>query len=116
MTKRLSSVTAKKLFDRSDVICLIKSNQTQDELGVWHDHETSREVFCHVQSTTTTEWYAAEQSGMRATWNFILFGDDYEGEDIVEYDGERFSVLRTYMLEDGNIELHTGTKKGTDHE
>lgn len=104
------------MIDRSDVIKLIKVTETQDAAGVWRKSETSRDVFCHISSARMSEWMAAHQTGLRAGKVFTIFFADYQGEDLVEYQGERLSIYRTYQRQDEGLELHTRHIKGVDYE
>jgi hypothetical protein len=42
-----------------------------------------------------------------------MFFGDYNGERIVEYKGERFSIYRTYHAKTDTIELYAERKGGT---
>lgn len=101
------------MLDRSDIIQLIDIEAIQDNLGVWHNNEIKRAIYCNVSSVTSAEWHSANQEGLKAAYVFTVFGPDYNGEELVEYNGARYSVIRTYRLKNDNIELHCGTKKGT---
>lgn len=103
-------------MDRSDIITLIKTNDYQDSLGVWHEDEIRRDVFCHVSSATNQEWNAAMQNGLKAAYVFSVFAPDYDNEEVVEYNGNKYSVVRTYRSIDDGLELHCMTKKGTQDE
>ena len=90
---------------RADVIQLITENASAH--GV-HDTvtETSREVFCTVRSVTRSEFYDALNAGVQPEFVFVLtLAEDYEGERIVRYHGQKLRVIRTYMTADDGIEL-----------
>lgn len=42
-----------------------------------------------------------------------MFRHDYDGEPIVEYNGQRYSVYRTYIGRDDTIELYVERKGGS---
>lgn len=90
---------------RADVIDLIK--ETASAHGV-HDSvtETARTVFCTVQSVTRNEYYTALNSGVQPEFVFKLaLFDDYQGERVVRYKGQKFRVVRTYRTSDDGIEI-----------
>ena len=59
--------------------------------------ETGRQVFCQVNSVGRTEFWHAQEAGLRPTYVFRLSEmADYHGEKIVIYQGARYRVLRTY--------------------
>lgn len=93
-------------MDKSSSIKLIKEIQTQDEIGQYITSESIKEVFCNVKSITRTEWFEAGRSGFKPALMFIIFEYDYEGESIVEYQGKRYGVYRTYIARDEQMELY----------
>ncbi len=81
----------------NDVILLVHEIRTTDEYGDPAVTYTSREVFCKVKSIGQKEFYQAQAVGMQPEIKFVIADYlDYEKETIVEYDGERYRVLRTY--------------------
>ena len=95
-----------------DIITLISVTQTQDEYGVWRMTETSKEVFCYTRSVTRSEFFQAGRNGLNPAFVFTIFGDDYSGEETVEYRGSRYGVYRTYRDGD-DLELYAERKGGT---
>lgn len=100
-------------MDRSDVCNLISTTKAQDDYGVWRDTEISREVFCQVDSVTRAEFFEGGRNGLNPQFRFTMFAADYEDEPIVEYNGKRYSVYRTFFGKTDNIELYVERKGGT---
>ena len=50
---------------------------------------------------------------MNPAYKMTMFSGDYDGESIVEYLGETFSVYRTYQSNTDTIELYVERKGGT---
>ena len=100
-------------MDKSSVISLVKIEYTQDDIGQQIPKETLREVFCEVTSITRAEWYEAGRSGMKPDYRFIVNQFDYEDEPEVEYLGKRYSVYRTYIGKNDDIDLYVERKAGT---
>ena len=45
-------------------------------------------------------------AGVRPEWVFVLaLAEDYQGERVVRYKGQRLRVVRTYVTEDDGIEI-----------
>ena len=100
-------------MDRSDVINLIQETQTQNSFGGWETVETKQEVFCDVRSITQTEWFEAGRTGIaHPEFIFIINRNEYSGEKIVEYNGKRYGVYRTYEAKNENLELYVEAKGG----
>lgn len=100
-------------MDRSDVIKLIGETREQDEYGRWVATRTVKEVMCQVGSVTRAEFFEAGRNGLNPQYQFTMFFGDYSGESIVEYNGNTYSVYRTYLRRTDIIELYVERKGGT---
>lgn len=100
-------------MDRSNVINLISTTKTQDDYGVWHEETTARAVFCNVQSVTRNEFFEGGRNGLNPQYEFTVFFADYNGETIVEFEGETYAVYRTFRRRDDTLELYVERKGGT---
>lgn len=101
---------------RADVIDLI--TETESAHGV-HDTvtETARTVYCTVRSVTRSEFYNALNAGVQPEYVFVLsLSDEYQGERVVRYHGQKYRIVRTYVTEDDGIEItcERGDVNGTD--
>ena len=100
-------------MDRSDVIKLIKEVPYQSPSYIWTSTKASSEVFCDVRSITQTEWFEAGRNGIEhPAFIFIINRNEYDGEKIVEYNGQQYGVYRTYMAKNEDLELHCEAKGG----
>lgn len=100
-------------MDRSSVIKLIKAEYTEDEIGQRVPVETSREVFCSIESISGKEWLEAGQKGLNPEIKITMFCYDYENEMVVEIEGKRYAVYRTYRAKNETLELYLEKKAGT---
>ena len=65
------------------------------ENGSWN--ETKREVFCAVRSIGQTEFYQSNATEYRPALKLIISDYlDYNAEQLVDYNGRRFRVIRSY--------------------
>ncbi len=56
---------------------------------------SSREVFVYPRSVYRAEFYAAAQAGLHPSITLTITNiADYEGEQIVEFDGKKYNVVR----------------------
>lgn len=99
-------------MDRSNIIDLIKENKTQNENGEFVSNETRKTVFCDVRSVSRAEWNSAGQMGYNPRHVVSMFAPDYDGEEVAELNGERFSVYRTFNNRNEIIELYLERKAG----
>lgn len=81
----------------TDVLLLISTARGVDEYGDPTTTETGRQVFCRQESIGMKEFYQAAATGLKPEIRFVLADYlDYHGEKLVEYNGARYHVLRTY--------------------
>ena len=100
-------------MDRSEVITLIAITRTQDANGVWRESESSRDVFCQVDSVTRAEFFDGGRNGLNPEYRFTMFFGDYEGEQTAVYKGNAYAVYRTFHGRTDTIELYVERKGGT---
>lgn len=81
----------------NEVLTLIQQTQGVDDYGDPVITETTREVFAKLGSIGQKEFYQAHAVGLQPELKFVLADYlDYEGESLVQHDGQRYRVLRTY--------------------
>ena len=101
-------------MDRSTPIYLISEAKAQNSIGEWISTETERLVYANCRSVTATEFFNAAQIGLAPEYRFTMFGPDYQGEEIVKYNGERYAVYRVYQAGTDKIELYVQKETGAD--
>lgn len=94
------------------VITLIALDSTKDQYGVQKAAvETARHIPCQLESIVSSEFFRSKRSGIRSEYKFRMFAPVYRGETVLEYQGRRLNVYRTYP--DGDyIELYAGSYEG----
>lgn len=95
----------------SDVLILIVQTISVDDYGNEVSTETQRQVYCEVNSISQTEFYAAANTELNPEYRFDVFFGDYNGEDVIEYQGNRYAIYRTYRTGD-TLELYCERKIG----
>ena len=98
---------------RADVITLIE--EIQGAHGRFDEaSELRRQVFCTVRSVGMRESYEALSHGLRPEWVFVLTHSfEYQGEKRIEYHGDEYTVLRTYVTDADGIEITV--ERGNQH-
>lgn len=80
-----------------EVITLLNITTTTNDYGDMIETETKKDVFAQVKSIGMKETYQALSVGLKPELIFILADYyDYENQKAIEYEGERYSVIRTY--------------------
>lgn len=88
------------------VIALVKRTPSgSDENGAPVYTEKRREIFAEIVGTKRSEFYSALSAGLRPEKTLRIFDFEYDKEKIVEVDGQRFQILRTYPVDDERLEL-----------
>lgn len=65
-----------------------------------------------LHTVTQTEYFKGRQSGLSPEYFFTISIFDYSGEKILEYNGQKYAIYRTYFPNDNEIELYTELKGG----
>lgn len=79
---------------------LIAEEISVNEIGQEQKAETARQVFCRTRAITRSEFYAAANAGLKPEAVLVLSSaKDYAGERHVEWEGTRYTVMRTYQPE-----------------
>lgn len=90
----------------NEVITLNSIDASQDPNGDEDKSATQTEVFCRVKSVGMREKYKAKQVGIEPELIFVLADYyDYSGETELEYEGLKYSVIRTYKNDENEMEI-----------
>ena len=81
----------------NEILTLLQQTRGVDEFGDPTTTETRRNVFVRLGSIGQKEFYQAHAVGLQPELKFIMADYlDYNGEMLVEYNGQRFRVLRIF--------------------
>lgn len=101
------------MVDRiTDISLISRSYASSDTIGQQVATETAKTVVAELKSINRSEWVAAHQIGYNPVVTAIVSAFDYNNEEIVEIDSERYVVYRTYSRKDDYIELMLRKKVG----
>lgn len=99
-------------MNRSSVCWLINVTYTKDKYGVAQPAEKKTKRFCRVRSASSQEFFEAGQQGIKPQYQLTLLRAEYGGEQMVEYNGTRYAVYRTYEPNADEIELYLEARVG----
>lgn len=95
------------------VVKLINETYKQDEIGQLIPSESETEIYVEILSVTRSEWAAASRDGLNPAIMLRTQRVNYSGEQIVEFEGSRYGVYRTYAPPDSDlIEIYLEEKVG----
>lgn len=67
--------------------------------------ETARAVFCNKKNVGYAEYFSSQQAGRTVSLKVEVHTVDYNDETIAEFKGKRYSIPKTYEIDDDTIEL-----------
>ncbi len=92
----------------ADVAYLIAQTLTVNDAGDSIAEESRRMVYVCVKSVGMKRKIEAEQLGLKLEHKFILADtEEYDHEEIIEYNGKRYNIVNVYTLDDNALELTT---------
>ena len=81
----------------TDILSLVSRTPARTDQGDPTIEETSRTVFCSVHSVGQKEFYQANATDFHPELKLVLADYlDYQDERLVDYNGLRYRVIRTY--------------------
>lgn len=99
-------------MNQASKIALLKTTYTQDALGEWVETNEEVNVFAYVSSVTMSEFYQAGMQGLKPEYRFLIWQTEYNGEETLKYNDVVYTIYRTYIRDDGRIELYVTLRKG----
>lgn len=83
-------------MEYTEIIYLISQNKEEDDIGnIIASSETSKKIFAKKQSVRISEFYSAVQAGLSPSIEFVIKKLNYDGEEELMWNNERYSILRT---------------------
>ncbi len=98
------------MFD--DLVTLITDTVVIGDKGVPTTLRERVNVYATISSVTGNEFFDAGQNDVRPAYQFIIYADEYNGQQDVEYAGEIYRVYRTYRRSKDKIELYVEARPG----
>ena len=96
-------------------IYLVEQTFTEDDAGIVNETTSEHMVFADVTSVSLSEWTEGARNGLNPELRFTMFYPDYSGEQILKYNGDYFSIYRTYIGRNDKIDLYCERRSGTDN-
>lgn len=91
---------------------LIQLTPITDTIGNITFNETTTNVFCRENVVGSREFYNATAVGITPTAELQLRKVEYSGQEVVEYNGKRYAVIRTLPKGKYDVVLVIGIKEG----
>ncbi len=83
-------------MEYSEIIYLINEVETEDEIGnTITSSFTTTKCYAKKQSLRTNEFYNATMVGLTPSCEFVVKRLNYNGQNELEWNNERFEIIRT---------------------
>ena len=79
-----------------EVIRLISTTTTENDMGDIIETYNEREVFADKQSIRQSEFYQAAATGLRPELMFVVRSIDYNQEPKLKHGDKTYTIIRTY--------------------
>jgi SPP1 family predicted phage head-tail adaptor len=87
-------------------ITLIANKITgKDKLKQNITEEVKTKLLCRKRSITRSEFYQANQAGLRPSLVVDIHSFEYENQELAEFDGKRYRIIKTYPIDLEILEL-----------
>lgn len=96
-------------------IYLVDQIYSENDAGIISEQPTERMVLADATSVSLSEWSEGSRIGLNPEIRFTMFAPDYQGEEILRYNGRYYSVYRTYIGRNHKVDLYCERRHGTDN-
>lgn len=100
------------MMQYTDILSLITKIETKDSIGNIVTTETSKQIYAKRNKVGSKEFYNAVAVGITPTAELQVRLSNYEGQEEVEYNNKRYSVIRVVPVNRTDIVLVIGEKQG----
>ena len=83
-------------MEYTEIIYLISKIKGEDDIGnITSSSETSKKCYAKKQSIRSNEFYNAIELGITPSIEFVIKKMNYNNEEEIEWNNDRYSVIRT---------------------
>lgn len=88
-----------------EITLIAKKITGKDKLKQNITEEVKTVLLCRKKSITRSEFYKANQAGIRPSLVVDIHIFEYDNQELAEFEGERYSILKTYPVDLETLEL-----------
>ncbi|PZO95397.1 MAG: phage head-tail adapter protein [Streptococcus pyogenes] len=89
----------------NEITLIAKKITGKDKLKQDINEEVKTKLLCLKRSITRSEFYQANQAGIRPSLIVDIHSFEYEDQELAEFDGKRYRIIKTYPVDLEIIEL-----------
>ena len=94
----------------NEITLIAKKIIGKDKLKQNITEEVKTKLLCRKRSITRSEFYQANQAGIRPSLVVDIHSFEYDNQELAEFEGKRYRILKTYPVDLETLEL-TMTEK-----
>ena len=87
-------------------VTLISQTEAYDDMGVPTITTNETAVKGNYQSVSAQEFYRGGELGIKPEFIVKVWEREYGGQTLLSIDGVRYIIYRTYLVNDGRVELY----------
>lgn len=106
------SIGNREHASKDDVCLLLSSTIIVDDLLQEIETPVERQVFCDRLSVGQKEFSVTMQNGLKAEMTIVMDHDEFDRETKLKYRDKVYSIYRTFVRGDGDIELYCEVRVG----
>lgn len=95
-----------------EVVLIEVTGYKKDSLKQQIPVTKEKTVCCYTTPVTRSEFYSAQQNNIQIAETIIVHPYEYSGQKTVEFNGIKMSVIKTYKIDQEEIELTCVEKLG----
>lgn len=88
-----------------EIILIGKKIAGQDKLKQNIIEEVRTTLLCRKRSVTRSEFYQANQVGIRPHLIVDIHSFEYNNQEVAEFEGKKYRILKTYLVRHDILEL-----------
>ncbi|HEL1987921.1 TPA: phage head closure protein [Streptococcus suis] len=88
-----------------EIALIAKKITGKDKLKQNITEEVKTVLLCRKKSITRSEFYQANQAGIRPSLVVDIHSFEYDNQELAEFEGKRYRILKTYPVDLETLEL-----------
>lgn len=89
----------------NEITLIAKKITGQDKMKQNITEEVKTKLLCRKRSITRSEFYQANQAGIRPSLVIDIHSFEYDNQELAEFDGKRYRIIKTFPVDLEVLEL-----------
>lgn len=89
----------------NDEVILLSTKLSTDEVGNQIPEPSEITILCEKKNVSRQEFYEASSNGFKPSLVLNVHPFEYDNESYIKFDGKKYKVIRTYLIDMEHLEL-----------